>query len=158
MTALTPSLFDFIGDYADELAARDDLPTDLDEEEDLVVFTREFFIQFFLDAFGHQIVTFDGTTAVDVFVANTRHAPVGSPAGNIVDAFRQFCQNYTTIIGELYDPAGERSDFQREFVPSLLEYIGEWATTEGNRDDVAVAATNALTVMKEAFTTLDDLK
>jgi hypothetical protein len=90
MTALTTSVFDFVGDYAKELASRKDLPVDFDEEEDLLVFTREFFIQFFQDVFAYQIVTFDDTTAINAFVASTERTSVDSPVAKIVDSFREF--------------------------------------------------------------------
>src|ERR1700684_1944617 len=66
MTALTPSVFDFVKDYATELADRDHLPATLDEDGALLVFTREFFIQFFGEVFGYQVSTFGDTAAVDL--------------------------------------------------------------------------------------------
>ncbi len=154
MTTLTPSVFDFVGDYARELASRKSLSTDFDEEEDLLVFTREFFIQFFQDAFEYQIVKFDDSGAIDAFAANQQHAPAGTPAARLMDAFREFCQNYATIIGDRYDPADERSGFQIEFVPSLLEHIHEWASAEGKRPDIAAAAQQALDTIKGALEAL----
>lgn len=155
MTTLTPSVFDFVEDYANELASRDDLPTDLDEEEGLVVFAREFFIQFFGEVLGYEILTFDDGAGVDVFVADKERSPGGSSADPIVAKFREFCQNYKTIIGEHYDRSGERSDFQRAFVPALLEDVQMWAK-DHDRDDLAQAAGHALTVIKEALAKIGD--
>lgn len=143
MTTLTPSLFDFVKDYAKELTSNKRRPVIFDGEENLLVFTREFFTQFFQEAFKYQIVTFDDSAAIDAFAANSQYAPVGTPAARLVDNFRELCQNYATIIGDRYDPAGERSGFQIEFVPSLLEHIREWAAAEGKRSDIAVAAQDA---------------
>lgn len=150
MTALTPSVFDFVKDYAAELDDREDLLTDLNAEEGLVLFTREFFIQFFGEVFEHEILTFDQSSGTNIAVADKERNPNGSPADRIVEAFREFCQDHDTIIGELYDHSDERSTFQREFVPSLLEGIHEWAVEVG-REDIADAAEQALNIVKDAL-------
>ncbi|MDQ3094707.1 MAG: hypothetical protein M3Q82_01890, partial [Actinomycetota bacterium] len=54
-------------------------------------------------------------------------SPTTPPETRIVAAFREFCQDYDTIVGEHYDRGGELSNFQREFVPTLLTEIAAWA-------------------------------
>jgi hypothetical protein len=150
MTALTPSVFDFVEDYATELADRDRLPATIDEDGALLVFTREFFIQFFGDVFDYQVSTFGDTAAVDVAVADKDRNPDGSSADQIVAMFRQFCQDYATIVTDQYDPEVS-STFHDEFVPPLLEAIREWAVAEGDRSDIADAAEHALGVINRAL-------
>jgi len=156
MTSLTPKVFDFVEEYVDELESRDELPVDLDEEETLVLFTREFFTQFVSEVLGYEVLAFDSATAVDVAVAHKKRTTPEPSIATIVAAFRAFCQDYATIIGEHYDRGGERSAFQREFVPALLNDIFTWADGDGARSDIADAATNALGIITEALETVTD--
>lgn len=156
MTILTPKVFDFVEEYVDELASRDELPLDLDEEESLVLFTREFFTQFLSDVLGYQVVAFDSTAAVNVAVVHKERSVPAPLIDPIVAAFRAFCQDYATIIGEHYDRGGERSAFQREFVPTLLEDILTWAKSDGDWGEIVDAAAHALSVVTEALETVTD--
>jgi hypothetical protein len=156
MTILTPKVFDFVEEYVDELESRDELPADLDEEESLVLFTREFFAQFASDVLGYEVLAFDSAAAVDVAVAYKKRPTPEPSIDTIVAAFRAFCQDYATIIGEHYDRGGERSAFQREFVPTLLDDIFKWADGDGARSDIADAAAHALGIITEALEAVAD--
>ncbi|HEX3392384.1 MAG TPA: hypothetical protein VHS55_07450 [Solirubrobacteraceae bacterium] len=155
MTKLTPSVFDFVEEYAAELDSLDDLPLELSEEGALIVFVREFFIQFCGEIYQFQILTFDDATAITVHALDSERNPEGSHADRIVAALREFCQNYATIISEQYD-ADANSTFQREFVPSLLEDIDTWAVADGGRDQIADAAKRALDIIKNALAKVGD--
>lgn len=156
MTILTPKVFDFVEEYVDELASREELPVDLDEEESLVLFTREFFSQFVSDVLGFEVLAFDSATAVAVAVVHKKRPTREPSIDMIVAAFRAFCQDYATIIGEHYDRGGERSAFQREFVPTLLDDIFTWADGDGARSDIADAAAYALGIITQALEAVTD--
>jgi hypothetical protein len=125
MTLLALSVFDFIDDYVQELGELEQLPSELDVEEPLVQFATQFFSQFFDETLGHQILAINATQAVELaVVAKLAQEP---SLDLIVAAFRSYCQNYDTILGEHYDRGGERTAFQREFIPDLLQQIQKWA-------------------------------
>lgn len=65
-------------------------------------------------------------------------------------AFREFCQDYDTIVGEHYDRGGELSNFQREFVPTLLTEIAAWAA-DNDREDMLAAAEEAQESLRHAL-------
>jgi hypothetical protein len=127
LTEITTDVFGFVDDYVEKLEDSKCLLTDLAEDEGLVLFCREFFNQFLAAEFHVTLDGFSSKSAVDAWVAIRPHLKDDDSRVPIVSAFRQFCQDYDTIIGERYDKGGQLSEFQEEFVPELLESITTWA-------------------------------
>jgi hypothetical protein len=150
MTQLVIDVFEFIADYADELGAEDALLTEFDEDTGLVLFCREFFNQFIAEQFDIQVAVFSSNEAGNVWVKVQPKLAESDPCELIMGAFREFCQDFDTIIGEHYDRGGELTAFQTEFVPDLLDSITTWAT-DAERHDVADAAGAALDALREAL-------
>lgn len=140
MSDLAPRVFDFVGDYVAEVEAAETLLEEFQEDEGLVLFCREFFNQFLAAEFAVQIDQFSTRTATDAWVEiKPQLTADDDPRTPIVAAFREFCQDYDTIIGEHYDKGGELSAFQEEFVPELLDSIVAWAD-DGELGEAASSA------------------
>ena len=91
---------------------------------------------------------FSSKTAVDAWVGIRPQLTNSDLRAPIVAAFREFCQDYDTIVGERYDKGGQLSEFQEAFVPDLLEYIATWA----DDTDVGDAASVARVELDKALT------
>lgn len=154
MTTLVADVFEFVSDYADELRTRERLLTEFDADTGLVLFCREFFNQFFREQFEVQLTTFSSTEAANVWVEVLPQLSQGDPREIIVGAFREFCQDFDTIIGEHYDRGGELTAFQTEFVPDLLQSIASWADG-AEREEIASAAWAALDTLKHALANME---
>jgi hypothetical protein len=127
LTEITAEVFGFANDYVEKLRDSKRLLTELTEDEGLLLFCREFFNQFLADEFDVKLDGFSSKSAVDAWVEISPRLGNGDPRAPIVSAFREFCQDYDTIIGERYDKGGQLSEFQEEFVPELLKHIRTWA-------------------------------
>lgn len=150
MTRLVIDVLEFVADYADELGDQDELLTEFDEDTGLVLFCREFFNQFVAEQFDVQVNVFSSHEAGSVWVKVLPQLGQADGRELIIGAFREFCQDFDTIIGEHYDRGGELTAFQTEFVPDLLESITNWATDMA-REDIADAAGAALDTLREAL-------
>lgn len=153
MTAIAEGVFEFVDDYVDSLADRSEPLTELEEDTGLVFFCREFFNQFLVQEFGEQVETFSSRSAVTVWV--NVQPKLDDPSDRrhpIVAAFREFCQDYDTIIGEHYDRGGQLTEFQTEFVPELLASIYAWA--DADELELAGSADAALGALHRALDSL----
>ncbi|MFN2629270.1 MAG: hypothetical protein ABR569_11625 [Gaiellaceae bacterium] len=127
MTGITTDVFGFVEDYVESLADTHCLLTELDEDEGLVLFCREFFNQFLASEFRIPLTGFSSRAAVDAWVKIRPQLKDRDLRAPIVSGFREFCQDYDTITGERYDKGGQLTEFQEVFVPELLEHIATWA-------------------------------
>lgn len=147
MTDIAPDVFGFVDDYVEQLKGSDGLLTELGEDEGLVLFCREFFNQFLAGEFEVQLEGFSSRAAIDAWVEIRPQLKRKDARAPIVAAFREFCQDYDTIVGERYDKGGQLSEFQEVFVPELLNQIAQWA----DETDVGVAASAAQHELREAL-------
>ena len=149
MSQVSADVFSFVIDYAEQVEKNKSLLTEFGEDDGLVMFCREFFNQFLAVEFAAQIDHFSSRSATEAWVKIKPKLKKDDPRAPIVAAFREFCQDYDTIIGEHYDKGGELTAFQKEFVPELLDSILKWA---GNTDigDVASIVDTELCAALEA--------
>jgi hypothetical protein len=134
-----PGLFDFVVEYAKIIVRRRSLPEKLDGDHGLVLFCRSFFEQFLASEFDVTVESFTSRAAVDAWITIKPRLERPDVRTGIVAAFREFCQDYETVVGERYDRGGQIRGFQEEFVPDLLESIAAW----GGESEVGLAAANA---------------
>jgi len=132
LSGVNVDVFGFVDDYGEQLKAKEALLTDLPEDEGLILFCREFFNQFLASEFDVRLNGFSSRDAVDAWVGIQEELADGDLREPIVASFREFCQDYDTLIGERYDKGGQLSEFQEEFVPALLDQIGAWAESAGH--------------------------
>jgi len=127
LTGITTDVFGFVEDYVEALKETEGLLSELAEDEGLVYFCREFFNQFLASEFLVLLDGFSSKAAIEAWVKIRPQFTDDDLRAPLVAAFREFCQDYDTIVGERYDKGGQLSAFQEEFVPELLEHIATWA-------------------------------
>lgn len=112
MSGIAVEVFSFVGDYATEIEESKSLLTEFGEDDGLVWFCREFFNQFLAAEFEVRIDYFSSKRATDAWIKIKPNLKKDDPRAPIVAAFREFCQDYDTIIGEHYEKGGELTAFQ----------------------------------------------
>ncbi len=148
---VSPELFAFVDEVTEEIASQDALQKTLDADEGLLLFAREFYVQFFenvLKAPITSISTKSGLRANRLMRDKKQHWD--GPTRALVRRFQRLCKIYSELLGEQYESREAIEDFQREFVLGLLDEILDWARKAG-QEEIEHAAGNSALALRAAI-------
>lgn len=121
-------LFAFVDEAATGIQEEDELSTELDAESGLLLFVRDFYVQFFENVLEEPITSIGTRSALK---ANRLMRAGGkrwdTPVRALVRRFQKLCKLYPELLGEQYESADVIASFQRDFVIGMLAEIVTWA-------------------------------
>lgn len=121
-------LFRFVEEAANEITESEELRSELDPEDGLLLFTRDFYLQFFEKVLDAPITSIGSRSGQH---ANQLMRSTGKtwkePVRGLVRRFQRFCKIHAELLGEQYESGDAITDFQRDFVLDLLGEITTWA-------------------------------
>lgn len=138
LSEISPNLFDLLDAYANEIAAGQVTSGGRVRGSSLVLtFCQNFFNQFFVAEYGHQITGFDDKDA-EAVAPLRRQAGHSPEARALVALFLRFCRDYPDIVGAGYASAPWTSKlFHTKYLVRLIDRAEMWSNVRGDADLVA---------------------
>jgi hypothetical protein len=153
---VSPELFAFVDEVAEEIASQDELQKTLDADEGLLLFAREFYVQFFENVLKAPITSISTKSGLRANrLMRSKRGDWDRPTQALVRRFQRLCKIYTELLGEQYESRSAIEDFQREFVLELLDEIVDWAS-EAEYDEIENAAGDSAVALRAAVEEVAD--
>jgi hypothetical protein len=153
---VSPELFAFVDEVAEEIASEDELQKTLDADEGLLLFAREFYVQFFENVLKAPITSIGTKSGLRANrLMRDKKRSWDRPTQALVRRFQRLCKIYSELLGEQYESRNVIEDFQRAFVLGLLDEIVEWARKAGH-NEIEDAATDSAVALRLAIEGVPD--
>lgn len=153
---LDPGLFDFICDFAGEVANGTVAKLDtVEESSPIIVFCESFFEQFFGNALKAPITGFDQVSkGVAADQAEELKLQDGTKeTRRIVALFEKFCDLHADVVGGTYGAGSiTYQRFHSDYMRRLLRATLDWARDE-QAADLTVAVDSAMIAYENAMVT-----